>query len=138
MYNLTFDLLNGVCIGVMKIWVYISLRNLCSEYYLPRELHSWYKRAFPPTHSSLNHFSTTSSHLVSLHDPHCRKLFLNNKKLRTHLINLGLVSCHFSLQTSECIKYSHIPQLFDGIKVTGYSLLVTFNCACARTILYGL
>ena len=30
--------------------------------------------------------------LHSLHDPHCRKLFLNNKKLRSHLMDLGLVS----------------------------------------------
>jgi len=28
----------------------------------------------------------------SLHDPHCKKLFLNNKKLRTHLTNLGLIT----------------------------------------------
>ena len=26
----------------------------------------------------------------------------------------------------------------DLVKVTGYSLCVMFNCACARTILYGL
>ena len=28
----------------------------------------------------------------SLHDPHCRKLFLKNKQLRSHLMHLGLVS----------------------------------------------
>ncbi|XP_064396735.1 uncharacterized protein LOC135343685 isoform X2 [Halichondria panicea] len=28
----------------------------------------------------------------SLHDPHCRKLFLNNKSLRSHLMDLGLIT----------------------------------------------
>jgi hypothetical protein len=28
----------------------------------------------------------------SLNDPHCQKLFLNNKRLRSHLINLGLIT----------------------------------------------
>jgi len=28
----------------------------------------------------------------SLHDVHCRKLFMNNKHVKNHLVNLGLVS----------------------------------------------
>jgi hypothetical protein len=28
----------------------------------------------------------------SLHDPHCRRLFLNNRTLRDHLVKLGLLT----------------------------------------------
>lgn len=28
----------------------------------------------------------------SLHDPHCRRLFLNNHALRDHLVHLGLLT----------------------------------------------
>ena len=31
----------------------------------------------------------------SLNDPHCRRLFLNNGRLREHLMSLGLVRCLF-------------------------------------------
>jgi len=31
-------------------------------------------------------------HVPSLHDSHCRHLYLNNHKLREHLINLGLIT----------------------------------------------
>lgn len=43
-----------------------------------------------------------SVYFFSLHDPHCRKLFLNNKKLRSHLMQLGLVSSHSNTFIATC------------------------------------
>lgn len=33
-----------------------------------------------------------SSFIISLHDPHCKRLFLNNQRMREHLIQLGLLT----------------------------------------------
>lgn len=35
---------------------------------------------------------TGMHNLYSLHDSHCRHLYLNNHKLREHLVNLGLIT----------------------------------------------
>ena len=72
---------------------------------------------------SFFHSSTTSSYLISLHDPHCRKLFLNNKKLRTHLTHLGLVGCHFSLQRCKVLMCTS-DGIWQKMKAGNYFLYI--------------
>ena len=42
------------------------------------------------------------------------------------------------VRACECVVGCCLATTIFKLKVTGYSLLVTFNCACAQTILYGL
>ena len=48
------------------------------------------------------------------------------------------VCVHACTCMCECVVGCCLATTIFKLKVTGYSLLVTFNCACAQTILYGL
>ena len=50
--------------------------------------------------------------LCSLHDPHCRKLFLRNRKLRSHLMQLGLVGLHSLVHSFVLIKWLKCRQYY--------------------------